>query len=183
MKLLLLPVALVLPLLASIALLAQQPSPIRVCVVGRDTLHGPMFSQQLNSTPQIRYQRDSIVKYVNQHKSPANSSVTVEAVALQSTGMATLTADADAAGCSYLVTVTSSPVPSANDDPRDNHANSYDLSGGGLPPPAPLNFSIMRREPAGWWNGLPDGSYNSSKWFAQAIADEAYATILKHPTP
>jgi len=30
----------------------------------------------------------------------------------------------------------------------------------------------MRREAAGWWNFLPDGSYNSSKWFAQAIADE-----------
>src|SRR6516162_6871184 len=31
-----------------------------------------------------------------------------------------------------------------------------------FPPPALLNFSIMRREPTGWWNSLPEKSYNSS---------------------
>ena len=31
---------------------------------------------------------------------------------------------------------------------------------------------MMRREAAGRWNSLPDGSYNSSKKFAQAVADE-----------
>lgn len=180
-----------LPIPALLVLLSFAPGPVsaqstiatRVCVVGRNNQNVPMQVQQLNSTPQSRHQRDLVVKYLNQHKSPANSSVAVEAVALDSKTMSTVNRDAEATSCTYLVTVCETPLPRDEVDTTNSRYDSSPLSGNGLPPPAPLNFSILRREPAGWWNGLRDGSYNSSKWFAKDIADEVYATILKMPTP
>jgi len=171
-------------LLVSNALLAQQSDPVRICVVGRDFRNPNPVTHALNSTPNIRYQRDAIAKYLNQHKSGASSPITIEAVVLKSANMATVNGDADKAGCKYLVTVWTVPVPKDDADPRNNRSGSdFVLGSDGFPPPNPLNFSIQYRLSPDCWNSLPYGSYSSSKWYAKDIADEVYATILKNPAP
>jgi hypothetical protein len=76
-----------------------------------------------------------------------------------------VTSDANSAVCTYLVTIWSTGQARSEVDPLSAHSDSDFLSGTapGFPPPAPLNSAIMRQQPAGWWNSLPEGSYNSSK--------------------
>ena len=151
--------------IASIVVIAQPAKPVRVCVVGRDTVYPPVPAGQLNSSPGIRNKRDLVVKYVNQHKSVANNSFAIEAIALKSTSLAAVTSDANSAVCTYLVTIWSTGQARSEVDPLSPHSDSDVLSGTapGFPPPAPLNSAIKRQQPAGWWNSLPEGSCNSSK--------------------
>jgi hypothetical protein len=169
---------------ASIAVVGQQTNQVRVCVVGRDPSYA-RIPGSLNSGPEVLNQRNLVVKYLNEHKPADSSHSRIQAVPLKSANVSTVGDDANAAGCSYLVTVSCSVsctrTPTSDATLGDSFTKYPDLSGQGLPPTGPLNFSIMHREPVGYWNGLPDESYNSSKWFAKDIANEVYATILKHP--
>ena len=179
----LIPSILVSLLLVSLNANAQHANVVRVCVVARDTAPATMFTHPLNSTPQARYQRDQVVKYLRQHKSPANAPVALEAVALNSSSMKTLIGDANAASCAYVVTIGFTGLTKDDFDNR-NIASGTDFiagAGSGFPTLAPLSLSILRREPAGWWNGLPDGSYAPYQWFAKSIADTVSAVVVKHP--
>ena len=180
---------LVLLLLASIAVAAQQTTAARICVYGTETRFANTLAGQVNYSPQARYQRDLVVKYLNQVKAPSDARLKLEATALTTQNRDEVLAEADTKGCLYLLSVSLSGVgwPSSSaSDQSDQQV--YEKYGASVDPrvtseTTPLTFVVMYHKSPHLWVSYPYGSYSQYKWFAQVVAEVAYATILKNPAP
>ena len=186
MKPLLVPAVLVGVLLASIAVPAQQTNAARVCVYGSDTHYANHLAGQVNYSPQARYQRDMVVKYLNEVKAPTDARLRLEAVALTTQNRDGIRGEADTNGCLYLVGVTLSPVGSTFSAWTDQSV--YEGYGASVNPPvasqvAPLTVLIMYHKSPHLWVSYPYGSYSQYKWSANDVAVEVHKTILKKPAP
>lgn len=183
MQRLLIPAILVFSLFVRLGGFAQSPGVVKLCVVGRDTGFGHAVNRQVNSTPEVRTQRDLVVKYVN--ISAPNSPVKLEAVALTSTNSDSILNEAGKIGCNFIVSLTvndpeleksyygTEPTPERTPGVIDSY----------IPQPAPIAFTILRPKASNLWVSLPSGSYNPYKWSAKDIAVEVHKTVLKIQVP
>ena len=109
----------------------------------------------------------------------------LEAVALTSTNSDAIRNEVNGVGCNYVVTLTinspefdkSSFVNEAAPERTPGVIDSY------IPQPAPIAFSILRRESSNLWVSLPPDSYHPYKWSANDTAAEVHNAILKIPAP
>jgi hypothetical protein len=183
------PGILVVLLVASIAVLAQQTNALRVCVYASDTRYANRLAGQVNFSPQARFERDLVVKYLNQTKAPTSAHLPLEAVALTTQNRNEVLGEATTRGCEYLIALTLNAVGVASPFGRNAADESvYEGYGAGVDPPvvrdtAPLTLMIMYRRSPHLWVSYPYGSYGQDKWTANDVAIEAHKTILKNPTP
>ena len=108
---------------------AQQPREVRVGVVA-----GQFVDKQwvLNWSPQTRYQRDQVVRDINQLKPGKNSQVKLVAVGLTKTAPSDANLEAQAKNCEYILTVdVSYPPRFAQDTPQTG--NIRDSNDSGIP--------------------------------------------------
>lgn len=183
-----LPISAILVLLlpASIAVPAQQTNAARVCVYVSETRYANRLAGQVNYSPQARYERDLVVKYLNKVKAPTDARLQLEAVALTTQNRDGIRGETDTNGCLYLVAVslrTVGPTFSAWTDQA-----VYEGYGASVDPPvasldAPLTYVIMYHKSPHLWISYPYGSYAQDKWTANDVAVEVHKTVLKNPAP
>lgn len=180
---LLFPATLVVSLLAHVGAFGQLPGTRKVCVVARDTGFGHAVNHQVNSSPELRTQRDLVVKYLNQPST--NSQMKLEAVALISTNSETILSDAGKTGCNFIVAliINHPAVDESEYRQKETQAETSGVIDPDFPQPAPIAFTILRPKASNLWVSLPSGNYNPYKWSAKDIATEVHKTILKNPSP
>ncbi len=179
------PVILLLLPFVSLSIFAQQNQTARICVYGSDTRYASTLAGQVNYSPQARYERDLVVKYLNQVKAPADARLLLEAVALTTQNRDGIRGEADANGCLYLVAVSLRTVGLGSSAAIDQPV--YEGYGASVNPPvasqdAPLAVVIMYHKSPHLWVSYGYGNYGQFKWTANDVATEVRKTILKNPT-
>jgi hypothetical protein len=175
LKQLLVRAILLVSLSATLSGFPQSTGIARVCVSASYTNFGRRGAYQVNSTPQVRTQRDMVVKYLNNPSTKGQ--VTLEAVALTTVDSDAIPREVSELGCNFLVTLTFDPqwfeTPAIANVPEGPEGQV------GFNRSAPLVFVLLRRKSPHLWVSPEQGTYSQYQFSAKGVAAEVRKTMLK----